>query len=123
MTGTRPLDAEFKRRLEAHVQRFYHSSGEGELLEATGLDLSQLDLSGLRLRGVTFVRCDLRDASLQNVRLDATKLDRCLVAGASLIGAYGTVIRAPIDVGSPEEPQPLAADDALRWLRAAGAEV
>ena len=31
--------------------------------------------------------------------------------------------RAPIDVGSPEEPQPLAADDALRWLRAAGAEV
>ena len=89
--------------------------------EPSRADFREADLAGADLRRFTCVDCDMRDAILSDAHFDRTCLDRCLLAGASLIGASGTLLPYPINVGSPEAPHLLVGDDALHWLRAAGA--
>jgi hypothetical protein len=84
-------------------------------------DFRQADLAGANLRRFSCYDCDLRDAILCDASFDRTILRRCLLGGARLIGASGTLLRDPINVGTRKEPRLLDGDQALGWLRAAGA--
>ena len=91
-------------------------------LKARNLDLRSADLSGSRARGVSWWRSDLRGTCLRDLRLDCVDLDMCLMAGADLAGASGTIDRdSRIDVDEPSNPVVLEGDALLAWFRRSGA--
>jgi uncharacterized protein YjbI with pentapeptide repeats len=87
------------------------------------LDLRGADLTAANLTRLHLLWSDLRGAVLRDVVLDTTTFQECLLAGVDLRGAAGTLHPDPINVGTPEEPRFLEGDEALAWLRAAGADV
>jgi uncharacterized protein YjbI with pentapeptide repeats len=80
------------------------------------------DLSRADLGGSFFDRCDLRGARLRDAHLDRAGFQDCRLGGADFSGARGALVRYPIDVGTSQEPRIVDGDEALAWLRDAGAE-
>jgi uncharacterized protein YjbI with pentapeptide repeats len=96
-------------------------------LDALHCDFRGANLRGAHLRDFGWIDCDLRDTDMSRAWLDSTDFGGCLLGGANLTGATGTVVRldgefgGPVNVGTREEPETLQGDEFLDWLRAAGA--
>ncbi|MBV8527242.1 MAG: pentapeptide repeat-containing protein [Candidatus Dormibacteraeota bacterium] len=96
-------------------------------LELTECDLRETDLSGADLGFFTAAHSDIRDATIHDTVLDGVSFDDSHVAGMNLAGCSGTILgpgskgHPRINVGTPEDPEWLVADDALAWLRSRGA--
>jgi uncharacterized protein YjbI with pentapeptide repeats len=84
-------------------------------------DFREADLAGAELRLFACHDGDLRDAIFWDATLDRACFDSCLLVGAGLVGVTGTLLPYPINVGSRVEPRLLEGEEALDWLRAAGA--
>jgi uncharacterized protein YjbI with pentapeptide repeats len=95
------------------------------LLRAVGhhLDLREADISEADLTRCFLSDSDLRGAVMRDVVFRGTSIRSCHLAGADLRGAAGTLLRRSINIGTPEQPRILDGDEALDWLRAAGADV
>jgi hypothetical protein len=65
--------------------------------------------------------CDLSRARFRDLELADAALMSCTLTGADFTGSRGTLAEHPINVGSVEEPRWIEGDEALEWLRAAGA--
>lgn len=87
-------------------------------------DLRGADLTGADLTASFIWRCDLRGAVLRRASFGRSAgVIECLLAGADLRGVTGALMPYPIDLGTPEEPRLIEGDEALAWLRGAGAEI
>jgi uncharacterized protein YjbI with pentapeptide repeats len=84
-------------------------------------DFRGADLTGAGLARAGFHHCDFRQARLRDVELKETSLHDCALAGADFTGSRGSVLLRPLNIGSPEAPQWLEGEEALTWLRLAGA--
>jgi uncharacterized protein YjbI with pentapeptide repeats len=91
-------------------------------MEMREVDLRSADLSGSRARGFSCWRSDLRCALLHDLRLDCTVVKDCMMVGADVAGASGSLAPGSrIDVGEPDRPEVLVGDALLAWFRRAGA--